>query len=146
MEKGKSNSTSELASGKTWPQHLQSGDPKSASTIPFSTTRPDKLIRHNISDEELTMISSSNRDYLLESIWGLFGLGAGLLFPSISSIRDAYFLEPNASLSLIDLLQIIFCSVSLIVAITIMVIRWRGNKDATNLVNEIRNRKAVSDV
>ena len=36
-------------------------------------SRPDEIVRHEISDEELQMLSDLRRDWAMEAFWGFFG-------------------------------------------------------------------------
>lgn len=108
--------------------------------IPQEVTRPQTLLRHEISDEELTMLSSYNKDYLLEAIWGCIGAAVGFLIPTIEAIKKAYFSSQTGLIEFIDLVQIILFSVAVIIAGVIFFIRKNSNKSSTKLVDEIRNR------
>ena len=146
MNKGETNNSFGAKLKALWSEIRLAKDTKcSNAPISFATTLPDQLLRHNISDEELTMISSLNRDPLLESFWGFLGIGVGTFIPSISAINNAYFIAESDKLPFIDLLQIVFCSVFSFAALVVLVIIWKRNKQATNLVEKIRNRKKLSD-
>lgn len=52
------------------------------------TTRPDFILRHDISDEELDVLTSETRTFMHDVIWGSLGAALGALVPAISAMAN----------------------------------------------------------
>ena len=115
-----------------------------ATTIPQSTTQPNVILRHNISDEELEMLNTSRRDGILEAIWGCAGAGIGLIVPALASINDSFWAEPKVPLNGLGLFQILICFGTLSVAASLYKFRANRATNAGDLVKEIRGRQRMS--
>jgi hypothetical protein len=101
-------------------------------------TSPDKLLRHDISDEELDMLCQSRRENLDGGMWAALGTVAGSLPGAVSGIIN-YFI---AKLSLAELIQLILCSIGIALAITFYCLATGRGKLGHNLKELIRKRTA----
>lgn len=108
--------------------------------IPIETTRPERLLRHNISDEDLEMLAGLRREGLSEVFWGLFGASIVSLPPSIAALVDTYSSSPPAPLTVLHLVEIAI-SAAAITATVLTLIIWRvWGHPARDLVSEIKKR------
>lgn len=103
------------------------------------TTLPDELLRHNISDEELTMMSDSKRDNIWEGMWVAIGSTIGFL-PSGVSILFAFSSDESYRMTGLELAQVILFFMSLISAGILVAISKNKLKDIRDLVTAIRER------
>lgn len=103
---------------------------------------PTALRRHNISDEELEMLKTSNRDGLSEAFWAFAGAGIAGIPSTIVSLGDAYAREVTVPLSGLNLFGVIVTLICVALAIAIKVIDVKRGTRAGNLIEEIRNRPA----
>lgn len=112
------------------------------STLNIRTTMPDELLRHNISDEELTDLADTRRDSLWEGMWVALGSAIGFLPTTIMAFYQAYFKDVPIPISFIDLFQVILFFVSAAIFIVLCIVLRSKSQTATNLVTAIRNRTA----
>jgi hypothetical protein len=54
---------------------------EAAGAPPIVTTQPEKILRHNISDEELSELSRMRSDHVVEIFWGTLGVVLGTFLP-----------------------------------------------------------------
>jgi hypothetical protein len=110
------------------------------SHMPVTRTQPGSLLRHDISDEELTMLSQGKRDGWWELGWATFALAVGAA-PSAGPALYSTFSGSLEPVSGSDMLQIIMFVVGLAFSILCFsVVRFRGGR-ANNLSEKIRARK-----
>ncbi|WP_217577240.1 hypothetical protein [Mesorhizobium sp. GbtcB19] len=65
-------------------------------SIPIRRTAPDALLRHDISDEELTMLRSENsRPFEKDVLWAAIGASCGALAPALQAMHGLYTSSPN---------------------------------------------------
>lgn len=112
------------------------------SAFKISTTAPDELRRHNISDEELEMLTRDNRDGLSEAFWGLVGAAAAALPSAGESLWDAFAAKTPVALNPLHLIEVMIVVGGIVGAIIIKIVsRGRSNR-VTELVTSIRGRQA----
>jgi hypothetical protein len=103
------------------------------------TTTPDHILRHDISDEEMTILmsgdNSSERDVLLTAI----GIAVGAVAPAMSAI--AKFRDGKEALNGLDLVQSGIFVAAAVVALVMAFVRWKSPHTAANLAAAIRQRK-----
>jgi hypothetical protein len=99
-------------------------------------TEPDRILRHNISDEELSIVASGHKS--LEAFW--FFLGAAFVaFPgSVEAISHTiHETTPIPTHQLVDLCVFVACTAF---AISLGIARFGQRRHARSLVEEIRRR------
>ena len=109
----------------------------------ISTTKPDNLRRHDISDEELEMLSGESRDGLSEAFWAFVGVVLGALPSACQAFYRAFWAVPRIPLSITHLVEIIEVCGAII---GIVIVRWvsRGRSSRIKqLVQTIRARKTT---
>jgi hypothetical protein len=57
----------------------------------IACTVPDQIDRHDISDEELTMLVDPRRDRLSDQKWGYFGVCGGAAIPALTALFNYLF-------------------------------------------------------
>ena len=107
--------------------------------MPVLTTRPDFLPRHNISDEELSALVSTNRDGLSDKMWGFAGISAGL-GPCLEPVWSAYIENPPIQIGMFHLGELVVFCLSAGIAGTIWFIGGKRENRATTLAEQIRAR------
>ena len=114
------------------------------STAPYriERTSPDVLRRHDISDEELTMLADTKRDYLWEGKWVALGVCLGAAQSSANALYAAYWNTPPISLSFGDLLQVMFFFGGLVAFLILQRVMKKKTTDAKDLAAAIRERTA----
>lgn len=108
--------------------------------LSIRTTLPDVLFRHNISDEQLTMLSEYKRDHLLEAKWAAAGGFFGSASPAISAIWDAYIAEPAIMMPAGDFVQVLIFFGALIAFGILQYAGRNKSRDVNTLVKAIRDR------
>lgn len=112
----------------------------SSVTYVVERTAPAQLLRHDISDEELGILSDMRRDHIWEGMWASMALAVGAAPNAIAALWNCYGKEPSAPLEIVDLIQIIFFFVGVVLAVVLSFITQSRAKKATDLVTEIRAR------
>lgn len=112
--------------------------------LKVKTTMPDELLRHNISDEELQVLADMRRDHLWEGMWVALGIFLGFIPTVFSAIKNAYFIEERARISMSggDLIQVILFAASFFIFALLCYIFKNKGKSAGDLVDAIRKRTA----
>jgi hypothetical protein len=106
----------------------------------ISTTAPEEIRRHNISDEELELLSGCIQDGLSDAFWALVG-GALAVSPSaIAALWNAYFKKPPDALGALHLMEILILVGTLTPAIAIRLVNRSRRERAKDLVTRIRAR------
>lgn len=105
--------------------------------FPISTNYPKKLSGYWVSDERLEMLKMLRRDGMLEALWGCLGIFAGSLIPVFQTIDLAYFDEKQVALSGIELVQVIICSTSLVVALVVFTLWSLRGKHGKDIFDDI---------
>jgi len=103
-------------------------------------TSPDQLLRHDISDEELGILSDMRRDHTWEGMWASLALATGAAPNAIAAIWQGYAATPSVPIGAVDLIQTIFFFVGLVLAGVLFLITRSRAKTAADLVTEIRGR------
>lgn len=112
--------------------------PEQAYTI--KRTQPDEIVRHDISDEELTTLSDTKRGGLWEAMWIALGMSAGFAETAVSAIVDSYSSDKVQPLSVGDQAQVIIFFCALVAFIILWFVHGNKRKGAKDLVDEIRKR------
>ena len=112
---------------------------RSSETYAIVRTLPDQLLRHDISDEELAMLCERKADREWEGMWALGGIALGSLPSALAAVSE-YLANPERSLGLLDLFQVVLVVTSGAVALTLFIIAHRRGKDAGDLRRQIRER------
>lgn len=111
----------------------------------FVRTAPDVLLRHDISDEELSMLCSDNRPLVQDIMWVAVGTFGGSLVPAISAV-SALNSEPH-NFGNAELLECAICFAAAIAFIVTVIIRSNKSGATPDLATVIRERtgKAVEN-
>lgn len=108
-----------------------------AGSMPtVTTTWPDEIKRHNISDEELDMLDQQRRDDLHEVLTLSVGVAAGALPGAIAGI----FSYASGTMPLDALVQIVVFSAAVAVAFIVHRLKRKRGKTADDLKEQIRAR------
>ena len=106
----------------------------------ITRSQPDEIVRHDISDEELTQLADLKGDYLWEAMWTALGLAAGFAPTAIAAISNAYFAEDPTPISGGELAQVVLCFCALVAFAIVGLIMTGKRGDARKLVRTIRDR------
>ena len=106
----------------------------------ITTTRPDELLRHDISDEELGILFDMKRDHIWKGMWVALGLGVGAAPAAFAAIRSSFWTQPPAEFTAADLIQVILCVVGLAVGGVLSFVMRNKGRDARDLGTAIRER------
>ena len=68
----------------------------SNTSIKVFITQPDELLRHNISDDELSRLCENKKGFLQDAFWVAVGGGLGSAAPGISAIINYFAKSPDA--------------------------------------------------
>jgi hypothetical protein len=104
----------------------------------IACTMPEQLLRHNISDEELSMLCEGRRDNVWEGMWVAVGLFVGCGPSAVSAMVD--YAQSTEPLPLIGLIQIVLLFVSFVLAVVLCSIVVRRGSRVSRLEAEIRAR------
>ena len=115
-----------------------------ATTPPYKIerTRPDVLLRHDISEEELDKLAETRRDYLWEGKWVALGVCLGVAPAGIGELVEAYWANPGDPLTVVDLIQVIIFFASAVAFLILWGVMKRKSSDAGDLATAIRERTA----
>ena len=108
-----------------------------AGGIPVTTTRPDQILRHDISDEELDVLTSSKSN---EAMWTFIGIAGGAFVPAAYSFVDAFIKDHATPLNWIGLLQIILLVGGGGIALALKISGGQKTAPAIAKAQEIRER------
>lgn len=127
-----------------WPN--QSGANRKAelsggSEMPIITTSPQHILRHNISDEQLEKLSSSQTSSLENLMWACFGAASGDLSATLRNINSAFIADEKKPLDWVSTVEIVFFFVAVAVFLVLRTICAGYNKDRGKLVREIRGEQ-----
>jgi hypothetical protein len=106
------------------------------------TTRPDALKRHDISDEELDMLSDDQGRKASDVMIGAIGAAIGSVSGAVSYV-NAYFKNIITQLSVGDFIQTIIFACALACVVVILFITNGAALKRKTLKDEIRNRATV---
>ncbi len=109
-------------------------------TYTIKRTQPDEIVRHDISDEELTALSDTKRGGLWEAMWIALGMSAGFAETAVSAIVDRFSSDEVQPISAGDLAQAIIFFCALIAFVILWLVHGSKRKGAKELVEEIRRR------
>ena len=105
-------------------------------------TKPDFLLRHDISDEELTMIQTGNRRFMHDVLWVSLGTFVGALAPSVAAVSRISSRE--TAFGILELIECLICAGGLSVFIAMLLVLKNTPSIARNIADEIRQRSAQS--
>lgn len=107
------------------------------NAVPVVTSRPNHILRHDISDEELEMLCESKSDFVTEFIW--VGLGGMLGSLPTTFVSLMGYSASTTALPATDLIQILIFFLSLgivIVAAVVAINRGRRSKDLRTAIRD----------
>lgn len=113
------------------------------NAVPVVTSRPNHILRHDISDEELEMLCESKSDFVTEFIW--VGLGGMLGSLPTTFVSLMGYSASTLALPASDLIQILIFFLSLgivIVAAVVSINRGRRSKDLRTAIRDRSNGDA----
>ena len=113
------------------------------NAVPVVTSRPNHILRHDISDEELEMLCESKSDFVTEFIW--VGLGGMLGSLPTTFVSLMGYSASTTALPATDLIQILIFFLSLgivIVAAVVAINRGRRSKDLRTAIRDRSNGDA----
>lgn len=107
-------------------------------------TRPTFILRHDISDEELTMLENARRDGMAEAFWGFLGAGLAAVPSALEAVWKAYIENPETPLSIIHLIEIGIVLVAFAVVTAIHIIANSRGKTTKTVIETIRARRGMT--
>lgn len=120
-------------------QEKSVGVPPDRSGYTIVTTRPDTLIRHDISDEELGMLEKGSSDKVWDAMWAFCGAAIGAAPNAIASLWEFFFATSPKQMDKLELFQLLIFIASLGIAIALLIASKRTD-GAAELVRNIRER------
>jgi hypothetical protein len=102
------------------------------------TSLPDSIDRHDISDEELTMLVDPRRDRLADQKWGYLGLAGGAAIPAIAALVNYFFVQQD--INVIELITVVFFFAFAALAVQVHVTDKRLAVTPSALASKIRAR------
>ena len=112
----------------------------SQSTLPVHTSEPDFIQRHNISDDELSMLCEGRKDLVLEFLWIAIGVFVGSMPAALVAMAKYGSESVEGKMPLDDLIQIVLFWASLIATIILSIVALRRSNRAKDLQSKIRDR------
>ena len=103
------------------------------------TTKPDVLIRHDISDEQLDILITNNIDR--GAMWTCWGFVLGSVYPIYGHIYFAYFSPNIIPMNGAELLHFGLGLICFGVATVLAIVTRRDKGKAHKLAHDIRQRK-----
>jgi hypothetical protein len=116
--------------------------PQAKPQLSIEYTRPDRLLRHDISDEELEMLSGARRDGMSEALWAMIGAAIASLPSAGEAIYKAYLAPQAMPLTEVHLLEIVVFVGAVAAAVSIAIFSSKRGQTSTGLVETIRARSA----
>lgn len=116
---------------------------KGGSDYRISTTHPDAIIRHDISDEQLTMLQTGNRSLQHEIMWIALGTALGAVVPALSAV-SALNASPQ-TFTYWELLECVIFFAGTVVFAVMSIILWKEPSSVDALAKAIRDRTARED-
>ena len=110
-----------------------------ATSIKISTSLPDEIHRHNISDEELDVLCDPSRDELWETKWAAVGAFLGTA-PSAIQTGWNYWNSETSKLSIIGLVEILIMVVALAIWFVLRFVVSQKKSTSQEKRDEIRTR------
>jgi hypothetical protein len=115
----------------------------STHTIPVLTTIPNSVLRHNISDEELEMLSSSHTSGIENFMWAMVGASFGAVSAAFRNVYNAFFVDQPAPLSGGQLFEIILFIIPLFMAFGAAYVCHGRANGKNKLLIDIRSRQKM---
>jgi hypothetical protein len=106
----------------------------------IETSFPDKVVRHNISDEQLTVLSSNKSDYMWEAMWASIGAFFGSIISTLTRINHAFWVDEKIPISFLGVVEIGLTSGAFILGIALIVFTHRRKSGPEQMAEEIRKR------
>ena len=107
----------------------------------ISLSQPDEIVRHDISDEELQMLSDLKRNWMMEAFWGFLGAALGAAKGGFSALFTAYGEGKASPMPTGDLFEVILFFVCFALGGLLLVVSLSRSSRTGKLVNKIRDRK-----
>jgi len=105
-----------------------------------TTTYPNEIYRHNISDEELDMFSSWRTDHLTELWYVAIGGLVGSFVPAVNNLYIGFFSANASGLGFVNFMEITAFVVALTAFLVCYIIRNKRGDNLENKIREIRDR------
>jgi hypothetical protein len=118
----------------------QASGAATSSGYTVTVTKPDELKRHEISDEELTVLISDGRSFRRDVFWAGLGAFIGAFAPALSALRALS--SQDRLFGWWELGEVLVCFGGLVVVVILIIIGWRTPSPAETLTSEIRERAA----
>lgn len=112
--------------------------------IPIHTSTPSMLVRHSISDEELSMLCEKSKDFVQELFWAALGVVVGSLPSALVTLFSLKKVDGNISLTVEGFVHIVFLFVGMSALLITGWLSYRRHKRSTNLETSIRTRTGVA--
>jgi len=109
--------------------------------IPIVTTQPPVLIRHSISDEELSMFVNLGKGGFSDFMWICVGAVIGLIAPTFEKIYHAIFADEKIPLNALGIIEIIVFTIAITGAIITKIVSKDRKNTVERLAEEIRGRE-----
>ena len=113
------------------PQKSLSASFVESAGFKITTTMPDEIPRHNISDEQLAMLIDMRRDYLWEGMWGALGVSLASAVAAIASIIGHF--SKSEPMSVAGLFYIVVFFVSTAIFGVLCYVTWGKSRSAVAL-------------
>ena len=115
----------------------------SGYSIPVLTTIPASVLRHNISDEELEMLSSSQTRRIENFMWSMVGVSFGAASAAFKNVNSAYFVDQPIPLNGGQLVEIILFIVPVFLALGAVYVCHGYTNEKNKLLIDIRSRQKM---
>ena len=112
----------------------------SGSVVPVVTSRPNQILRHDISDEELDVLCESRSDFVSEFIWVGIGGMLGSLPATVVSVIG--YSSLTSALPVSELIQLLIFVLSFGILLVAGVVSFSRAKRSTDLRAAIRDRSS----
>jgi hypothetical protein len=117
-----------------------SGDRGTVLNPLIETSGPISIRRHLISDEQLEMLTTLNREGLSEAFWAFVAGALGALPSAGEALWNAYVVQPPIPLTPIHLCEVAIVLICAALATAMKVVSARRARRSVDLVKRIRNQ------
>ena len=132
--------TANAATGGATTGLVSYGSGSTNQPLLIQTTQPSRLLRHNISDEELELLEEGQRRGLPEFFWAMVAGALVAVTPAVNGLYHAYGSSPPTPLDLAHLIDVLVFFGCGALAILAGIISRRRGRRTRDLVVEIRSR------
>lgn len=103
----------------------------------ITRTKPDQLIRHDISDEELDMLCEGRKDHVWEGMWTALGVALGTIPTSLANFGKY---QATGKIGSVDLATLIICCVAIVLTAVLLAVGGFRGRGSGALKQQIRER------